>query len=742
MNIGNFPWDGRGEVLQEWRAQADPSSVQAAAKRPFWPLGRKIQLMALLLLIALAVPFVILRCYRQLIDNNTPGKGHWRLLAEGEGGGHEASCGGGKLETSQSSADTPDSIEHEMLERTKNVVRGLIQVAKDCSSIAVSLPSPYAMHVTDLFLGLCIQEAAALSALLGAQFDEKKAEILRVAIDKARRVMYVSKCRQQMLQQKHASRLVKYARKLSSPAQENPPLANAERLKMLEELLELQEEAIRLIKAVISPYLELPHSRQQTDPKRAGELTEELKSVIYARRRQVFKNKYLSDRLRQLESSRKQGIITSSRNLSKLDEEPEQGVKEQLADLGHALSEAKKLHGNDQRNVFESSPQKGGSSVRQHKSQGMLHTATQGVPPSRTRSGGTYKRFEVPPRFQAARKIEGNSRFEAFGSVSGQETPNSQERQIKESFAKAHATHSQDIQETIADFTPSYEAHSWKATQALQRQAPVANSPPNQQLPELGTGFSKIQLSRKQGWGVARSSGPEASSSLDKRQIRTMVGTDELSETPWGRMEAQARLPISNEESWPPRSRAWPTRFPNSPLPPTPAEVSTTETDMGNSLQRVSSRQPAQPASSLRWEFIPHVVSPPSPFPFTTPHSIASAANEVLYSLRRQAPPAGMQSTTQSHSWSTFNAPPISSPSSPTRKQGTQSGGILRSSEPENRPGGLYLASQQMIWNKGKREDLLRRPLDVASPVELPGNELSEDALGESRWLYSDSDSG
>lgn len=112
---------------------------------------------------------------------------------------------------SRAGAGANDGIELAMQQRTKNVVQGLIRVTKDCSSVAVSLPPPLNIHVIDLFLGFCIQEVAALSALLGRQFEEQKAEVLQTTIGAARVVKGLCRERTTKSQQQHASRLVQYA---------------------------------------------------------------------------------------------------------------------------------------------------------------------------------------------------------------------------------------------------------------------------------------------------------------------------------------------------------------------------------------------------------------------------------------------------------------------------------------------------------------------------------------------------
>ncbi|CDI85161.1 hypothetical protein EPH_0061770 [Eimeria praecox] len=165
--------------------------VKNTARRPrrhrtckylaFWRLERNLQLAAQLLLSALAVAFVLLRCYRQVVVVNSPGKEPVRSLAEGEGSGRELPC----WDTQPLAGAIDDEFERTMQQRTEDVVRRLVQVTKDFSSVAVLFPLPYNFRIIDLSLGLCIQEAAALSSLLGMQFEGHKAEIIQTAVAEA-----------------------------------------------------------------------------------------------------------------------------------------------------------------------------------------------------------------------------------------------------------------------------------------------------------------------------------------------------------------------------------------------------------------------------------------------------------------------------------------------------------------------------------------------------------------------------
>ncbi|CDJ50148.1 hypothetical protein EBH_0031210 [Eimeria brunetti] len=292
MDAGHSSWDSRRGTLQEWEAQARAHAVHATSKRPLWRQARDLEGMALLLAAAFAAAFAILHCYSQITANSILGKGNLRFLAEGEGAGssarREAPCWGAGLGSNQSAADTSGDIEPAILDRTEDVLTRLIQVAEDCSLIAVTLPSPFTMNVTDLFLGFCIQEVAALSTLLGMRFDEKKATALKAALKSARDAMQFSKGRDKRTQQKHANRLVKYAKRLSAPGPNHPLLANVVRSQMLEELLQLQELALELLETAISSFFKLQQSAVPISAEAIKELTEELKRVIYTRRRQVF----------------------------------------------------------------------------------------------------------------------------------------------------------------------------------------------------------------------------------------------------------------------------------------------------------------------------------------------------------------------------------------------------------------------------------------------------------------------
>ncbi|CDJ30227.1 LOW QUALITY PROTEIN: uncharacterized protein EMH_0056240 [Eimeria mitis] len=335
MGTAPLSLDSIDKEQQEWGAQASAPSRHVAAKHPFWRLGQNIQLKTMLLVSSLAAAFVLLRCYHQLTAVNISGKGSLRSLAR------------------------------------------LIQVTKDCSSVAVMLPSPFLMKLGDLFLGLCIQEVAALSTLLEDQFDRQKADVLQTAMDAAHELMRVSQQRDNNAQLLHASRLLKFARRLLNPEVKDSPLAKSVRLRMLTELLALQEAALGLIETAVSSALKSLHSKRHATAELINELFEELRRVIYTRRRHVFKSKHLSRHLRRYERGYNRAVMMGIRDIQRLDEEPDTTFEAKLAELRDTKAWIKMPLEKTRRLLLEAAHQKEGHPAKQQELQLIAEAANE-----------------------------------------------------------------------------------------------------------------------------------------------------------------------------------------------------------------------------------------------------------------------------------------------------------------------------------------------------------------------------
>ncbi|CDJ50150.1 hypothetical protein, conserved [Eimeria brunetti] len=727
MDVGPLPRDNRGEALQIWEAQVDDASAaHAAAKRPFWRLGRHLQLTPPLVLATLAVAFVLLHCYRRITFVEGRGRGSLRLLAEGKGAGPGALCLEADMQSHQPPAVASGSIEPALLERTGSVVRRLIQVTRDCSSVAPLLPSPFPLKLVPLFLGFCIQEVAALSELLGSQFGKYKADVLQKAVGAARAVKCMCNERITNAQHKHASRLEKYAQDIWNVVQENPPLTNEVRLQMLKELLELQEEALVVIEAVVSSVLKSGNLVMQVTEETAHELIEELKRVIYTRRRQVFKSRLLSRTLRDVENSRSRGVLVDLSTVDKYDAEPEESLKEQLHNLRHGVAWNKTPYGKDQSGMSDASPKKKGSPTVQDESQGKHSTGTKAAQASKSSSGRNHKTFEVPPRLRSSDcvpKVKKKMR----------------KKQKKEGMAQADPGHSQHTHQTLDALSPSHEARSWKTSKALRHQAPATSFLPGQPLAELNVGLSELSLGPQARTAVGRSSRPAASSSLDTRLQPIVLAAGEILEESRGRNDSETHLGGAGKASWSPWSSAWVPHLPGSP--PIPDSTAATAIDMAGAVEANSSHQLAQDAVSSPTGGIFPRVSSTTLFPFTTPQLILAAASEMLQPVGSQALPAEMQSMPQSHSRSTVD--PRSSPtsSSPTREETVQSIGMSRSSDPERTPTHFDSVDEGMARSEVKKQNLPGLPLGVPGTLEVYDWGQSEGLLEESHWLENDSDS-
>ncbi|CDJ59845.1 hypothetical protein, conserved [Eimeria maxima] len=387
---------------EEWVAQASASAIHATTKRQPWRVEWNLQLTTLLLVAALPAAFLLIRCHMQLAVSNRPINGGLRLLAEGEreGKGRTTPCRGDGLENKVTPEGAGESIEHKMKRRAENVAKKLIQVTKDCSSVAPLLPTQFPIRVVDLFLGFCIQEVAALSALLAGQFEEQKVEVLQTAESAALEVMEICWQNTTTGKRNHACRLVEYVNDLRDAGPENPPLPNEERLTMLEELLELQETAIGMIEGAISSALMSRDSSRHLTPEAAHEFAEELKRVVYTRRSQVFRSKHLSHQLRTLEAERSRGKLVPLLNLNKVDRKPKQPLETQLADLVHGSYWVKIPQNKTDKTLQETPPRDEGSPVRRQELHSMRISANTGVRAPKTSFGGSRQMYEVPPRFQ------------------------------------------------------------------------------------------------------------------------------------------------------------------------------------------------------------------------------------------------------------------------------------------------------------------------------------------------------
>ncbi|CDI73921.1 hypothetical protein, conserved [Eimeria praecox] len=686
MDAGELPWDSVDETVGEWSDQANASPAPGSAKRSFWRLDRSGKLTTLLSVAATVAAYVLLRCYRQFSFVNSHVKGPLRSLAEGEEAGPELPCWGGGLEGNQASAGaSDDAFELNMQQRAEGVMQRMVQVTKDCSSVAALLPPPFPMRVVDLFLGLCIQEVAALSSLLGGAFEEQKAEVLQTAVDTARDAKHVCRERSTRAQQQHASRLMQYALHMWGANPEIPPLANEVRLQMLKELLKLQETALGFIETAVSSFLKSHHSLTQITEEAAYELTEELKRIIYTRRTQVFRSKHLSHYLRDSEAKRSRGKLLSLLCGQLHPEEPDYTFEKQLDDLVSGRTWVRFPLQHTRSDLLEAYQAKEMLPAKQHESQAKQSTATKGLHASKTRSGGRHKRFHVPPRFRCR---------DRFSKRKKEETG------AQEGLQSSDTTHREQTQQMPSGFSPSCEAQSSQVAQSLRREDQPSTIPPGQSVPELGTAFSKLALGPV-GANLRRTGCP----SSDRIASLSMAGSpkgaapaaEKVLEASASRREGKMSFGVAEGAPWSPWSSAWSPHLPFSPLR-VASDPDSATIYMANTLEGSSSHEAPQHLARQEGRLFSSLALPSSSVLFTTPQLIASAATEMLDTLRSQAAPAQSQNVAQYYSSPGFaaSASSLLISSSLTRGLAIQPVDVPSPSEAERRSGYLHSEGQRL----------------------------------------------
>ncbi|CDJ58382.1 hypothetical protein EMWEY_00050250 [Eimeria maxima] len=608
------------------------------------------------------------------------------------------------MEGNEPPVGVSDGIELAMQRRAEGVVRTLMHVTKDCSLTAGLLPLPYPMKVVDLFVGLCIQEVAALSALLGTHFETRKWEVLSFA-DRAAFVVIGVCCRQPETtsQQRHALRLVKYAKQLRNTKPDNPPIANEDRLKMLGELLDLQETALRLIHTFVQTFLSegLQHPETPVSAEAAHEFTEELKRIVYIRRSQVFMSKHLSHLLRVFEANRVQGRLVRVPHLNAIDASPRKTLDKQLVDLTDPSTWLKNPLYTTQR------PPKGESSAEQREPQDRHSAAPTSDQATKTPDGGR------PP-------LPGHSTGQASLSDCRKG-----EAQAQKSQAEMDSSNSEQTQQAPGGISPPSEAEMMQAAQIQTEATPVYC----QLLPELDTAFSELSVVSKLGWDDHPSSDPAASSLTASSQpvLPPAKGT----EASWYGRDANWNFGLPTETTGSPRTSAQWQRPPYLPQVPIPDLNAQAASHTPEGLQGGSAGDPLQNGASSQWGLMTLPASPPSLFPFTTPQSIASEGTEMLYSLRSQGQSADIHRPSRPHS----------RPFWLTREHNSWSVDMTGSSDLEGRTGSRYIMGQGMAQGGGRRQDTARPPSSVSAFVRQRGDAVNEDALRESAWLDKNTDS-
>ncbi|CDI85720.1 hypothetical protein EPH_0065190 [Eimeria praecox] len=706
MEAGHLKFDSSSEALEKWRAQASGSALHATAKRRFRRVHRNLQLATLLPVAALTVAFMLLRCYLQLAVLSIPGKGPLRSLAEEEGAGRETRCWGAHLEGSQSLVGGSDSIELAVQQQTEDVVRKMVQTVRGGLPVAALLPSRYSMLAIDLFLGLCIQEVAALESLLGKAFKDGKAEVLETVIKEA-------------------------------------------------------SKALELIEAAISSS-KPNRARKLIDEEAAYSLIQEMKRLIYTRRDQVFRSNHLSHFLRGLEEKRARGKLTDPLNIRLLEEEPEQTLEEKLDNLVTGALWVNVPFRRPQASLQQSSPQKEGTPAKEDKSQSMQS------PPNLSTSSRCRRRgFNVPPRLAGKDDISGRSTHEK-GTHQTQTKPHSSHpetsRQMLGGFYPSHkakplqASHATSHQAPSITYPPRPPFPKLETAGSKQTQAPSITYPPRPPFPKLETAGSKQTLGPTgptPPWSGRSSSGLASTSSLDARPQPTVPAEEEKEtlEASGPRRQTEMRFGVPKEAPTWPWSSTW---SPYSPLLPGPHQAFGRPAYMAGTVEGASSHQPGphqafgrpaymagtvEGASSHQappnqvgqvWTPISQYSSPSSSFPFTNPQSIAAEAAALLYSSGSQSPPA--ESTLAASSGSTL--------SSLVKGQTVQPMGFPSYSAPSRRPADLHSVEQGV----GGSNDSMQGPSGPRSAESsLLGVQMQEqhqDVLEESPWLDSDSDSG
>ncbi|CDI76739.1 hypothetical protein, conserved [Eimeria acervulina] len=655
IEAGPLLWDSGDEALGRWRGHVNASAVHPTVKRQPCRLDPNLRGITLLLVASLAAAFVLLRCYRQLTVVISLGKRPLRSLADGKEAGRETECMGADWAIVKSPAGASDGLELAVQRRTESVVRRIIQATKDCASVAALLPSTLPLRVADLFLGFGIQEVAALSVLLGRQFEEQKAEVLQTTVQAAQELKWFCRQRTTRGQQQHASRLVRYALDLWAADPEVLPLANEVRLQMLEELLELQETALGLIENAVLSVLNSQSSGKSVPAELAYDLTEELKRIIYTRRTQVFKSKHLSHSLRDFEERLTRGNIVHGLDFQDLDRKPQQTLEEQLAELIDGEEWVRFPLKQTQSTLLEASVQKQEPPAKQGEPEGIQSSATGGAQARKMLQRSNFPKFEVPPRFR------GMSRFST--------------QQARDEWAQAGlaGTHTGQTEQTPGGLDPSYKTQRSQAGHALPHQALATASSSGQVLPETGRASPELSLGpiqSKEPWNNSRCYGTAASPATRPQPTAPIA---EALEAYWQTRGDKMPFEVPREAAWSPWSSVWAPSLPLPPQLPPRDSTSSTTAHMAHGREGVSSHEPPH---SMVW---PGPV-PPSSFQFTTPQSIARGAVEMLFSLRPQTQPTGRHLIARVLSRPSFDSLSMSTSSLLMNEQAIQSTGMSSSS--------------------------------------------------------------
>ncbi|CDI76738.1 hypothetical protein EAH_00019350 [Eimeria acervulina] len=572
-----LPRGSRDEALEEWGTQANASAVHPVAKRPFGRLNWNLQLTPLLLVAALTVAFVLLRCYRQLTVLNSPRKGPLRSLAEEEGSGRETLCQKADLASFQSPAGASGDNEAALQRRCEEVLLRLTKVTKDCASVAVLMPPDYSFTVVYLFLGACIQEASALSELLRGNLDQRKVEVLEGARDAAK---YVFRLCGQLVgpgKRTHAYHLIKYAEELRDTPPESPLLPTAVRIQIIKDLLMLQETALELLEKLLSSVFTSSQPIDRLSTEAAHEIVEELKRIVYTRRQQLFTSKHLSHTLRCLEAKRTRGRLMPGLHNGNQDEPRRRPLDEQLDDLKHGRRWVKtplQTQG-ETKGAFEDTPPKnGGCPPQQCQPQG------KGM---NTRSGFHAKR-RGPPRSGVP------PRFANIGGGAGWRPP---EEQAQESALTTGTSHTQEAEQTTGNPSPSHKRLSYPGTQDMPSQALATTSPPGPPLPTLGKSLSALSLSSPPSQDGHPSYGLLTSSVATSPQPPEPAAEEKWKAPGW-RGHGATRSAAPTPESWSPWSNSWAPNVLFWPQLTTSGSTSATTASVGHSQEGVSSSQTSQ----------------------------------------------------------------------------------------------------------------------------------------------------
>ncbi|CDJ60131.1 hypothetical protein, conserved, partial [Eimeria maxima] len=529
------------------------------------------------------------------------------------------------------------------------------------------------MRLLDLSLGFCIQEVAALSTLLGGEFDRRKVEMMETVLAEGGDVRAFSQSRDLFKQQLHANRIMHFARHLISQKPMHPTLTRSVRLKMLEELLHLQELAIPLIDTVVSRVLR-SNPEGELSVELTNEVVEEVRRVVYLRRSQVFMSPHLSHQLRALEKANRRGILLQIRNVDEIDTRPKLTFDEQMAKLIHVgtwrkktIEETRKAiedaNAKKEESVYyfpprsqsaategqaptsllrsrlpivqsdgtsqnwRGSPKSGLSGENQkylprhHESQATQSAGTDAGRAPKTHFSGKRAALEFspqrfrPPRFQRQSSFMGVTNMKKI-STGG--------------FGNTEASLAPETLPATGRFSQMYTGGSELKGYAQPYQAPTLAYRSGQSLPELGTAPSEPGVSLNIRWDERASLGPASPSSLDARLRPKKTGDGKPLEPLGQRWNAARQSGVATTPSWSPCPRNWPS-LPITPQRQTPHSHLTLDRSQGG-----TSHQTSQTVDRLPWVFAFFPAPSPSSDLFTTQQSMASAGAAMLYSGQPQ----------------------------------------------------------------------------------------------------------